>query len=380
MNKTIIAAGGSGIRMNAGKNKIFLKLAGKPIILWTIEKFESHQEIYEIILVTRNEDIEELKQLTSSLNKVSTVVPGGNKRQDSVYNGLKAIDAADEDIILIHNAANPLVDEKTITACIEAAKQTGASVAAFKAKDTIRKVSEGFSDELLDRTRLWQMQTPQCIKYSIAMRAFKLAESDNFYGTDDVGLVERIEEKVKIVECPYTNFKITTNQDLVMAESLLNPKTSKTGIGQDSHRFTDKEKPLVLAGITIPNHKGLEANSDGDVILHALFNAISSAMGNKSISNYCDKLCLEKGITDSKEYIKLALDMIKAYKLNNVSISIECSTPKIEPLVDKMKQSLSQLLNITQENIGITATSGEGLTDFGKGLGIQATVAVSLIP
>lgn len=154
------------------------------------------------------------------------------------------------------------------------------------------------------------------------------------------------------------------------------------GIGQDSHRFdAEGKKGLIIGGVELANETKLEGNSDGDVVLHAVFNAISSALGGRSISITADPMCLEQGITDSREYLKvLVSQMITAgYRVNNISLSIECKRPKIEPIVNDMKGALSELLQVESGRIGITATSGEGLTDFGRGEGVQCLVTVSLV-
>jgi len=155
----------------------------------------------------------------------------------------------------------------------------------------------------------------------------------------------------------------------------------RVGIGQDSHRFIRKgKKRLVLGGVIIPNENGLEGNSDGDVVLHAIFNALSQAVGKKSIGVYSDNICRE-GIKDSREYLKLALKMVKdsGYRINNIGVMIEAKKPRIEPYVDDMKKSIADILMITQDMIGITATSGEGLTAFGKGIGIQVFAITTVV-
>jgi len=217
------------------------------------------------------------------------------------------------------------------------------------------------------------------MKYDLAVKAFEQAYKDNFYATDDVALIGRLGKKVKIVETNKENIKITTPEDLVIAEKI---KTgARVGLGLDSHRFeTEKEKPLILGGIEIPNEPGLKANSDGDVILHALFNALSQAIGGRSLGYYADKMCSEQEIKDSKEYLKVILNRLeeKNCKINNIGIMIEAKKPKLEPWHDKIKESLSELLKINKSQIGLTFTSGEDLTDFGKGLGIQCYCVVSL--
>jgi 2-C-methyl-D-erythritol 2,4-cyclodiphosphate synthase len=154
----------------------------------------------------------------------------------------------------------------------------------------------------------------------------------------------------------------------------------RVGIGQDSHRFSkDKSKKLFLGGLRIDSETGFDSNSDGDVILHALCNALESAIGNNSFSVYADEMC-QRGITDSKEYLKVTLSSItkKGYSINNISVSLECKKPKILPLVSKIKNELAKSTKISEDAIGIVATSGEKLTPFGKGEGVQAIVIVSL--
>ncbi len=157
----------------------------------------------------------------------------------------------------------------------------------------------------------------------------------------------------------------------------------RVGLGQDSHRFVEKDgsKPLVLGGIVIPKERGLKGNSDGDVVLHAIFNSLSQAVGERSLGVYSDPLCLEQGITDSKEYVKVVLKIIrkKGYKINNIGVMIEAKKPRIEEHSKVMKRSISRILGIDEDQIGITATTGDGLTDFGRGEGIQVLVISSLI-
>jgi len=147
----------------------------------------------------------------------------------------------------------------------------------------------------------------------------------------------------------------------------------KTGLGQDSHKFDKRNstKKLLLGNVLFEGHPSLKGNSDADVVLHSLTNAISGITGKNILGKIADQMCLEQGITDSRVYLKEACKYLAPYKISSVSISIECLTPKISDKIDQMKKSIADLLNISFEDIGITATSGEGLSDFGKGLGIQ---------
>lgn len=154
----------------------------------------------------------------------------------------------------------------------------------------------------------------------------------------------------------------------------------RIGIGQDSHHFGGNTE-LFLGGIKINSEFKVSSNSDGDAILHAICNALGSSVGLGSISHYADKMCLEQGITNSQEYVKYIFNKVKEkkYKVNNISISVEAKKPKLEKHFPEMKKVIAQLLEIELDQVGITATSGENLTAFGKGEGIQvfATVCIS---
>jgi 2-C-methyl-D-erythritol 2,4-cyclodiphosphate synthase len=147
----------------------------------------------------------------------------------------------------------------------------------------------------------------------------------------------------------------------------------RVAIGQDSHRFDfdDKEKKLILGGVIFEGEPPLQGNSDADVILHSVTNAISGITCVNILGKISDDLCLKDGITDSRVYLKEALKYLKDREIVHLSISIECQRPKITPKISQIRSSLSKLLNLPEDSIGITATTGEGLTEFGQGLGIQ---------
>ncbi|MCS5592126.1 MAG: 2-C-methyl-D-erythritol 2,4-cyclodiphosphate synthase [Gammaproteobacteria bacterium] len=152
----------------------------------------------------------------------------------------------------------------------------------------------------------------------------------------------------------------------------------KTGIGQDSHAFeSNSDKPLILAGVKFANAKSLRGNSDADVVLHSLTNAISSVTGKNILGEIADDLC-QQGIEDSAEYLKCALIDLDEWQIEHIAISLECLEPKISPQIKKMKESIAEQCNITTSDVGITATTGEGLTAFGRGEGIQALTIITV--
>lgn len=154
----------------------------------------------------------------------------------------------------------------------------------------------------------------------------------------------------------------------------------KTGLGLDSHRFVegDSEKPLVLGGLVFDDAPALDGNSDADVILHALTDAVSGVTGRTVIGKTADEMCRE-GITDSKEYLKVALAGLGDWQISHVSIALECLRPKIDPKVPALRDSIAGLLGVTTDEVCITATTGEGLTDCGRGLGIHASAVLTAV-
>ena len=223
----IIPSAGIGKRMGempGGIGKQFLILQGRPLLCHTIEKFERSKYVDDVVVVCAADMIPFVKkEIVESygFSKVKSVVAGGKERQDSVYAGFKSLIAADT--VLVHDAVRPFVKTEMIDQLIETCEKEDASILAVRLKDTVKlQDSEGFVKETLDRSVLWNVQTPQVFDYKILKHAFEKAFADGFYGTDESMLVERIGGKVKIVEGDYINIKITTPDDLIWAERYAN--------------------------------------------------------------------------------------------------------------------------------------------------------------
>lgn len=223
MNGVVIVAAGTGSRMNMGINKQFIKLEGKEIIAYTIEKFYNNSNIEDIVVVVKEDESEFFKkEILDKYNfKNIKIAYGGKERQDSVYNGLKLLDKKC-DVVLIHDGARPFVSDKIIYNCIEEVKEHKAIVVGVPVKDTIKVIDN--DKNIVDtpnRSVLWAVQTPQTFDYNILLDAYKDAFKSGFYGTDDAMLVERIGYKVKMVEGSYNNIKITTQEDLSVGSQIL---------------------------------------------------------------------------------------------------------------------------------------------------------------
>ena len=223
MNGVVIVAAGTGSRMNMGINKQFIKLEGKEIIAYTIEKFYNNSNIEDIVVVVKEDESEFfIFVILDKYNfKNVKIAYGGKERQDSVYNGLKLLDEKC-DVVLIHDGARPFVSDKIIDKSIEEAKEHKAIVVGVPVKDTIKVIDN--DKNIVDtpnRSVLWAVQTPQTFDYNILIDAYKDAFKNKFYGTDDAMLVERIGYKVKMLEGSYNNIKITTQEDLNIGSQIL---------------------------------------------------------------------------------------------------------------------------------------------------------------
>lgn len=217
----VLPAAGSGKRMGAGQNKLFLELAGKPILMHTLEVFEKDASCTGIWLAVKPEEREYIKGLLEQygLTKVKGLPDGGAERQHSVHSCIKAMNHVD--IVLVHDAARPFITRETIAQLVESAKVHGAAIAGVRVKDTIKKVRNGVIEETVDRECLWSIQTPQAFRFELIAEAEEAAERDGFLGTDEAMVVERLGHDVHIVESSYDNIKMTTVEDLVLGEAIL---------------------------------------------------------------------------------------------------------------------------------------------------------------
>lgn len=218
----LLPAAGSGKRMGAGQNKLFLELKGVPILIHTLQVFEQDPLCEHIVLATKEEERPFIEQLLGRfhITKVAAITTGGAERQHSVYACLKA--SPTQGIVLVHDAARPFIKQEVIYQLVQTAKERGSAIAAVRAKDTMKKVENGVIQETVDRESLWIIQTPQAFQFSLLEKAERRAEEEDFLGTDEAMLVERLGEKVYIVESTYDNVKMTTQEDLLFGEVILN--------------------------------------------------------------------------------------------------------------------------------------------------------------
>ena len=222
MISAIVLAGGRGKRMNYHKSKQFIEIKGKPVLVYTLEKFIYNKSIDEVILVLPEDEVDYCKKevLQKYSLKVDRIVIGGKERQDSVFNALEAMEQAN--IVLIHDGARPFISEKIIEEGIKYANIYGAAAPGVTPKDTIKiKNEDNISVDTPDRNTLVAVQTPQCFKYDEIYQCHRKIKEENAIVTDDTSVVERYGHKVYLYEGDYTNIKITTPEDLILAERLI---------------------------------------------------------------------------------------------------------------------------------------------------------------
>ena len=383
----IISAGGAGKRLKAYVAKQYLLLNRVPILVHTLKIFQKLKAIDDIILVLPPDDLVSVRQELIDkyeLTKVTSIVAGGKERQDSVRNGLAAIDGKCE-LILVHDAVRPFVTEKVIRQVAAAAKATGAASAGVKAKDTIKETEKDNTvAATIPRHNLWLTQTPQAFKLDILKKAYKKAYDEKFYGTDDASLVERMGIKVKMIAGSYDNIKITTPEDLVMAKAFIKSKSgdeiqTRIGCGYDSHRFVTGRK-LILGGVEIPFKQGLQGHSDADALIHAICDALLGAAGSGDIGRHFPDTDPQYKDISSKVLLGRVRGIIedKGFTINNIDATIIMEKPKVTPFVEKMIANIAKVLKIPADDINIKAKTNEGMGFVGRSEGIVVSAVAIL--
>ena len=377
MISAIIGAAGKSERF--GTNKLKAILGGVPLLMRSLYLFQVLSEIDEIILVGQKEELAEMTPLKKSFPKIKKIIAGGKTRFQSITKGVLV---SQGDLCLVHNGANPLVTKEEILKVLKVTKKHGAAFVGRKVKSTLWEIKDEKIDQEIPRKNVYEAETPQAFKKDLYLQALEKIKNSPKNFTDEMSVLKTIKINGILVLASKQNIKITTSQDLQIAENFLKPYT-RIGIGHDSHHFNvnNTKKDLVLGGVIIDSNLSLKAESDGDLVIHALCNAIGTAIGEGSLSLYADKLLQKKNIIDSSEYLKyISTNMTSlGYKIGNIALSIEGKKPRLEKYIPDMKEKLARVLAINPFQIGLAVTSGEELTSFGKGVGLQCFAYVQII-
>ena len=372
----ILLAGGHGTRMNASVNKILIPLCGKPVILRSMEAFL--HLVDDIVIVAKPSEKAAITEHTESAASGRLVVfaSGGHTRQESVYNGLCALNADPDDPVLIHDAARCLVDSEVITRVINAVMETGTGIPGIPVTSTYKICDrESMVIQTPDRAALYEIQTPQGFRYSTIMSLSEKARKECFEATDDAGLLEHFQVPVKVVPGSVNNIKLTTPDDLSRAKTILEGDSSemRIGFGYDVHQLSENRK-LILCGIEIPFGLGLLGHSDADVAIHALIDAMLGACSLGDIGKLFPDTDDQYKDISSAILLRKVYDLIisRGHRINNADITIVAQRPKLQPFIPLMKENIALLLKVSPENINIKATTTEHLGFEGRMEGISA--------
>ncbi len=408
----VVAAAGSGTRMGAAVPKQYLHLGGMPIVVRSIAALAASGALGELVAAVPpgNEkqferDIVHRYSLSSLFERGCTVVAGGASRQASVACALGAV-SGEYEIVLVHDAARPLVTTGEVWAAVEAAEEWGAATCATSPTDTVKAVMPAQMDgatcrathivaETLDRSHLRMIQTPQAFKLSVLRAAHEA--SGGVAATDDCALVERLGLPVAVVPGSPRNIKITNPIDLAVAEALLASEASememsgmeaegasatpaiRMGQGFDLHRLALGRR-LVLGGVEIPADLGLVGHSDADVLTHAVIDALLGAAGLGDIGQHYPDTDPAYAGASSIALLSHTVDMIRAagYRVCSLDTVVIAEQPKIGPFAAQMRESLANAMKVSPGCVNIKGKTTEGLGPTGTGEAIAA-LAVAIV-
>lgn len=377
----VLAAAGSSTRLGLGKKKEYLSMAGGTVLSCAARTFLEAAQFKTVIIAIPQNGEPEAKaalfsdpQLQGLLADVELLfIEGGATRQSSVFNAIKAIKDK-ESIVLIHDAARPFISKKIIKDVIKTAEQYGAAVPAIPPVDTQKEINpDGTIKRHLIRKDLCAVQTPQAFFLSPLLKCHENAAQSDFEYTDDTEIWDSFPEFtdgkiVHVVEGSKENKKITFIQDIPGSEVM-----TKIGIGTDLHRLVEGRK-FWLGGIEIPSDKGEYGHSDGDVLLHAISDALLGAAGLGDIGSYFPPEDPQWKDADSKELLKKIWEDIKkeGWELNNLDCVVETEKPKFLSWRQKVIESIAKVLQVSQDRVFVKAKTNEKLDSVGAGDAIKA--------
>lgn len=375
----IIAAGGRGLRFGTDHPKQLATLAGRTVLQRSLDAFVNSAVIDDIVVALPAALAADPPEYLRSRLKSVIVVEGGERRQDSVRRAFDRVDRH-ADVVVIHDAARPLVTDAVIRRTVDAAFETGAAIAALRASDTVKRAdAAGRIAETLPREQIYLAQTPQAFLMDVLRDALAMSAD----ATDEASLAEQAGHVVQLVEGDPRNLKITTPDDLALAERLLGASAAspslRIGNGYDLHRLV-AGRPLILGGVAIPFDKGLLGHSDADVICHAITDAILGAAGAGDIGrHFPDSDAAWKG-ADSLDLLRRAVAIVAAagFAVINVDVVVIAQHPKLAPHVAAIRARVAEAMGCDASQVSVKGKTNEGVDSIGAGDSIAAH-AVALL-
>jgi 2-C-methyl-D-erythritol 4-phosphate cytidylyltransferase / 2-C-methyl-D-erythritol 2,4-cyclodiphosphate synthase len=389
VHATIVVAAGSGVRagLTQGRPKQFCDAGGKPILRRTLEAFIDHPQVHLVVAVIRagDEDLYEEAIRGLQSEKLLKPAPGGATRQLSVASGLDALASFSPDAVLIHDAARPFISAKCISDTLDALKTFDGAIAAAPVTDTLKRGEGGRSAGTVSRGGLWRAQTPQTFHYAKIRDAHRAAAGRTDF-TDDASIAEWRGLDVALVENTSENMKITTAEDLAMADLIATGGARapfadvRAGTGFDVHAFEDGDH-VTLCGVQIPHDQKLKGHSDADAGLHALTDALYGTIGAGDIGDHFPPSDPQWRGADSTIFLLHAAKLVheRGGRITNVDITLICERPKIGPHREAMCARMAELLRIERERVSVKATTSEGLGFTGRREGIAALATATVV-
>ena len=388
----LIVAAGRGTR--AGRSpahdvpKQYALVAGQPVLAHAIAAFAASPGIARIAVVIHPGDRDLYAAcVPAGEPRLMPPIPGGATRQESVRLGLEALEAAAPEVVLIHDAARPLVTPDMVARVLAALADHDGAIAAEPLADTLkREAGEGVIGETVSRGGLWKAQTPQGFRFGPILAAHRraAAEAAALAFTDDAAIAEWAGLRVALVPGSARNFKITTPEDMAMAERLLGSAAPafepRIGTGFDVHAFTEGDH-VWLAGVRIPHDRGLAGHSDADAPLHALTDALLGAIGDGDIGQHFPPSDPAWKGAASRLFLEDAARRVAARggRIVNVDLTILCEEPRIGPHREAMRAAIAAALGIDVARVGIKATTTERLGFTGRKEGIAALASATVL-
>ncbi|MDO9383168.1 MAG: bifunctional 2-C-methyl-D-erythritol 4-phosphate cytidylyltransferase/2-C-methyl-D-erythritol 2,4-cyclodiphosphate synthase [Hyphomicrobiaceae bacterium] len=382
----IIVAAGSGTRaaLNAGLPKQYARLGGCSVLAHSLRTFCDHPGV-DLVLAVINLEHQaffDLARQEAASGKLVAPVAGGASRQASVLAGLDALAGQNVDRVLVHDAARPLVSAATIDGVLAALETHPAALAAVPLADTLKRAGEGnLVAATIERAGLWRAQTPQGFRYPELLAAHRRAAMESAAEfTDDAAIAEWAGLVVALVPDSNANSKITTAEDLAMAQSAVAALEPRTGTGFDVHRFAEGDN-VWLCGVKIPHSHRLDGHSDADVGLHALTDAILGALGDGDIGQHFPPTDEKWRGAASHLFLADARERVAARgaRITNVDVTLLCEAPKVGPHRPEMQRAIAEILKIDVSRVGVKATTTEQLGFTGRREGIAAMASATLL-
>ncbi|WND02326.1 bifunctional 2-C-methyl-D-erythritol 4-phosphate cytidylyltransferase/2-C-methyl-D-erythritol 2,4-cyclodiphosphate synthase [Temperatibacter marinus] len=374
----IVVAAGKGARAGGRIPKQYQTIAGKTILRHTLDALIRSYPFTEIVCVINPEDNHLYEKSVEGLS-LSPAVKGGNTRQESSFNGLKAL-TAKCDLVMIHDAARPFVSDNLIKELIDS--KASATIPGISVTDTVKRADPQMNIiETVNREGLYSVQTPQAFDYHMLLKAHQSLTTASF--TDDSMIMETIGEGVTIIEGDEANFKVTHPEDFKKAEMTIMNRLAdiRTGHGYDVHRF-EEGSSVILCGVEIPHTHRLKGHSDADVALHALTDAIFSSIAAGDIGCHFPPTDPQWQGAASSIFLEKACEMVKDKGgiISNIVVTLICERPKISLHQEAMRMKLSEITGLCKERISVQATTTEklGFTGRNEGIAAEALATVRL--